>query len=70
MENELSCHGSKDLPEVKLSLPFEVFAQILPDLLLAFIQYRFDCLMNGVDKCLREHFPNKNDDTPEEGKDE
>lgn len=54
------------IAKVVSSVTYEVYLRILPE----FIQYRFDCLMNDVDKSVRENFPNITDDMPDGGKDE
>ena len=41
------------------SVTYEFYLRILPEL----IQYRFDCLMNDVDKWVCENFPGKHDES-------
>lgn len=47
------------IAKVVSSVTYEFYLRILPEL----IQYRFDCLMNDVDKWVRENFPDKHDES-------
>lgn len=47
------------IAKVVSSVTYEVYLRILPE----FIQYRFDFLMNDVDKWVRENFPVKHDES-------
>lgn len=47
------------IAKVVSSVTYEFYLRILPE----FIQYRFDCLMNDVDKWVRENFPDKHDES-------
>ena len=47
------------IAKVVSSVTYEFYLQILPEL----IQYRFGCLMNDVDKWVRENFLVKHDES-------
>ena len=66
MENELSCHDNNLRLGVQVWLPYEIYWKILPELL----EYHLDLFMDSWRKWVDKNFPNKNNDTPEEGKDE